>query len=512
MKSLRNSVIVSTIMFLLFTLLYIHQPLLAAAPSSFKDVKSTDWFYKDVMEASRLNLVAGVGNNSYAPTKTVSYAEYITVLMKVLGVDTSEYPSGKHWASRNIEAAIHKGIIDSVIKTKLDSAIPRQDMARFTCKALNIEPINDESIFTDAVNSGDKGYINAAYTEFLLNGLGRNENGLVFGYNQPLSRSQLASVALNIKSYIDNPENYKKERAILRQQTEQNLPWVGGFPGNTCGNLINLGHFAKQGDWIYFRSPDRKLYGLYKMRTDGTQKTRLNDDYPRYINVIGDWVYYISSGAIYKVRTDGTDRTLLYTAENYFVAYLNVVGDWMYFKDTDNSDSDFNVYKLRTDGTDLSVACDDQIWGMYIANGWIYYINWDDSMSSVFKIRTDGTEKTRVFNDYVRSFNVEGNWLYYIDFRRCICKVRLDGTGYTEIYKNRADYINVVGDWIYFGNFMDLYKVRTDGTGLKKLSTDNAEHINVVDDWVYYLVVEKGDFKDYMIRTNGTGRQALTVR
>ena len=63
------------------------------------------------------------------------------------------------------------------------------------------------------------------------------------------------------------------------------------------------------GDWIYYcNSSDG--HKIYKIRTDGTQRTKLNDDYSKDINVVGDWIYYenISDDELYKVRTDGTQR------------------------------------------------------------------------------------------------------------------------------------------------------------------------------------------------------------
>ena len=67
--------------------------------------------------------------------------------------------------------------------------------------------------------------------------------------------------------------------------------------GNTIGNIANFGFVAQQGDWIYFtRQPEfiiepnpEVLSGLYKVRTDGSDLTRL-DDAATFINVVGDWV------------------------------------------------------------------------------------------------------------------------------------------------------------------------------------------------------------------------------
>jgi hypothetical protein len=81
--------------------------------------------------------------------------------------------------------------------------------------------------------------------------------------------------------------------------------------GNTPGNIINGGYAAIQGDWIYYNnaSDDGKLY---KIKTDGSGRQKLNDDVSSYINVIGDWIYYTDDiGNICKIKTDGSERQLV---------------------------------------------------------------------------------------------------------------------------------------------------------------------------------------------------------
>ncbi len=121
--------------------------------------------------------------------------------------------------------------------------------------------------------------------------------------------------------------------------------------GNTGGNIANCGVIAKQGDWIYYCNfnDNRKLY---KIKTDGTEKTKLNDDHSTYINVSGDWVYYTSSssagtygGKIYKIKIDGSGKTKLSDDE---AGYVNVSGDWIYYSNYDDMDK---LYKIKTDGT-----------------------------------------------------------------------------------------------------------------------------------------------------------------
>ena len=201
---------------------------------NFDDVKLTDWFFYDVREARKLGFISGVGNNLYAPNKTITYAEFITILVRVLGVDVSKYEKGKHWASQNIEAAKDLGIIQGFEIINIDAGIPREDMAKFVCRALGLKPVmNDEVIFVDVgknVSVEDRAYVNTAFKEYLIEGIGRSKQGeRLFGYGQTVNRAQLATMALRIKDYKEDKEAYKQERAAVRQQEEliakANLTW-----------------------------------------------------------------------------------------------------------------------------------------------------------------------------------------------------------------------------------------------------------------------------------------------
>lgn len=183
----------------------------------FNDIKPSDWFYNDVREARKLGLVAGTGNNMYTPQKAISYAEYITILARILGIEGKSPVQGKHWASGNIEAAIRLGIIQTDELKNVDAGIPREVMVRY-------QPADgSEVIFEDTriISPDVRAYINAAYKEYLTEGVGRDSQGrLLFGYGQTVDRAQLATMALRIKAYKENKEAYKQERAIARQAAE----------------------------------------------------------------------------------------------------------------------------------------------------------------------------------------------------------------------------------------------------------------------------------------------------
>ena len=101
--------------------------------------------------------------------------------------------------------------------------------------------------------------------------------------------------------------------------------------GNTIGNIRNYGYAAIEGNWIYYLAPneDSSQVGIFKIKTDGTEKTELlmneGDGQTEIvsINAVGDYVYFISISSnegntedtidnkIYRMKTDGSDLEVI---------------------------------------------------------------------------------------------------------------------------------------------------------------------------------------------------------
>ena len=248
---------------------------LATVETGFNDIKPTDWFYNDVIEAQRVGLIAGVGNNMFAPNKTISYAEYITILTRVLGADTSNKGNSNHWAAGNIEAAKKLGIISEGEVTNYDAGIPREVMAVFTCKALGVKPGDgSQIIFEDTRNASPeiRAYINAAYNEYLTEGVGRDASGkLQFGYGQTVTRAQLATMALRIKDYKEDPQMFKHERDSDRKMQEQK--WKEEQEKNKGGNKGG-GQVTEYITWNGYKIPKGSVF--YEMNKDGVLESGLD--------------------------------------------------------------------------------------------------------------------------------------------------------------------------------------------------------------------------------------------
>ncbi|MCL2634661.1 MAG: DUF5050 domain-containing protein [Oscillospiraceae bacterium] len=275
--------------------------------------------------------------------------------------------------------------------------------------------------------------------------------------------------------------------------------------GNLAGNINNGGYAAYKDGWIYYVNSEDNYY-LYKTNDDNTVNERLNSVPSKYINVVGNWVYYTVSWemtphytpepGIYKTRTDGTEQTRL---SNDGANFVTVVGEWIYYVGDDENCK--RMYKMRTDGKKQQLIAETEglfIMNINVSDGWIY---WAEAFSSDgfndpikhYKMRTDGTEKTQIVIDEVHFTIVDDDWIYYTKFgKEGLYKIRTDGTEQTLVANISASYITIDGDWIYFSRWGDkmngqLYKIRTDGTELTLLvDTEMSVGANVAGDWVYY--------------------------
>lgn len=171
---------------------------------------------------------------------------------------------------------------------------------------------------------------------------------------------------------------------------------------NGTGHTLIIEDSASMGlciadGWIYYpvkpslQSLD-EFWTVYKVHTDGSGRTKLNDDKTTNLNVSDGWIYYsifindYGSSGIYRMETNGDNLTKVSDVKP---SNLNVVGDWMYFNVPDDNGS---LYKMRIDGSDYTKLNNDQSESINVLDDWIFYNNWSDN-KNLYRIRTDGSER-----------------------------------------------------------------------------------------------------------------------
>lgn len=111
-----------------------------------------------------------------------------------------------------------------------------------------------------------------------------------------------------------------------------------------------------QGDWIYYRFKEQ----IMKIKIDGTEKTIIGDAESVQTNnhfvIDGDWIYYsnFKDRSMYKIKTDGTENTRL----NSYLSDIIIIDDgWIYYYNYSyysNKDGIIRIplYKIRINGSD----------------------------------------------------------------------------------------------------------------------------------------------------------------
>jgi hypothetical protein len=279
--------------------------------------------------------------------------------------------------------------------------------------------------------------------------------------------------------------------------------------GNSLANIKNGGLVARNEDWIYYSNTSED-WNLYKVKDDGTQKTKLTDYAVIFVNVVDDYIYYsdyvfAETSCILKIKTDGTNQSIITEEPAYGVIVIN---DWIYYANS----YDNLVYKIRTDGSEKVKLLNTRVNGFIVHDGHIYYKDFKDGM--IYKKEIGKETHTALIKKEVKTFVLADNWIYYtsLDNGDNLYKVTINGESDTRLADVKFGYsYNIKDDWIYYSNESDygrLYKINTDGKGNIKLSDDDVSDINIIDEWVYYLNLSEGK-KIYRIRIDGTQRQLV---
>jgi hypothetical protein len=147
------------------------------------------------------------------------------------------------------------------------------------------------------------------------------------------------------------------------------------------------------GEWIYYIGNNDEGGFIYKIDKWGANLTRLSEDSAvSSINVVGDWIYYVNrigDSSIYKMRTDGSQRTKLNISPG---KYLNVADGWIYYTNSDDRD---RIYKMLIDGSKNQRVGKDRAQSIIVDENWIYYKNRDDA-NAIYRISVDGRFRRKV--------------------------------------------------------------------------------------------------------------------
>ncbi|MHA6261042.1 N-acetylmuramoyl-L-alanine amidase [Sporosarcina sp. CAU 1771] len=292
---------------LIFTTIVSLAPVKSYAQTSFKDVKVSDEYFKEVNYIANKDIISGYtekdGTKSYRPEKNITRFQAAKMVVEASG---NQNYNANHITLKNIRPGteeyhyISKAVALGFFKTqsdgslKLNEHIDRAELAYALSKAFNLSTNiteNQPTIFSD-INQGDS-YINGLYYA----GVTRGSNGK-FGKSQLLTRGQFALfVARALDKQFALPVQSTNSNSIAQGKVNEDSLNVRTSPSVSSGNVIgslkkgqNVTVIKDDGDWVEIKHWSRPAFVSKK-----------------YINFLDSDSKPIGSASYFaKIKTDGT--------------------------------------------------------------------------------------------------------------------------------------------------------------------------------------------------------------
>ena len=167
-----------------------------AASVKFTDVPDSHWASSSITEMADKGIMSGIGNNLFAPSNTLTGAEFVTMIVRHFYEDKLG-TEGEKWYSEFMDAAKSANILTGTDVTA-EGTINRYDMAQLMYNVLKAEgisttPLSDTSKVADwsSVPSSYQDAVSVCYNMGMLSGV---DNKGTFNGTGVMDRAQAAVV------------------------------------------------------------------------------------------------------------------------------------------------------------------------------------------------------------------------------------------------------------------------------------------------------------------------------
>ncbi len=255
--------------------------------------------------------------------------------------------------------------------------------------------------------------------------------------------------------------------------------------GNTIGNNGNFGIAVNTGGDIYYSST-----GIWRYNAGG-KDDKISEDEAFYLNYHDGWIYYSNlsdKGKLYRIRTDGSNKSAL---SNMRTESIDIVGDTVYYATTvlggEEETPAIGIYRLGPEGDPTKIISVNAEHISILGDN-IYFVDKGNGYKLCY-VEKDGTGLTAATDEFIHAYDVADDWIYCAG-RESIYKMRKDGSSKTLLSKTGATSILVVGDTVFYNYLSVIEKedgssafmsMQTDGTGAKKLLNSGLLAVNYFD-------------------------------
>ena len=316
----------------------------ASAESRWPDVKTTAWYFDDVMKANDLRLMEGVQTGNFEPGRALTRAEYVAILARMCDAVSNSKNSftdvpAKAWYAKYVGWAVENGIItgfpDNTFRANV--SVTREQMAVMTARYLEMQKVNlpdspdAVSSFTDAgkISSWAVDAVDLMRSTGIING----DNKGAFNPSANAKRCEIAAMAVRIVAAVDEYDRYIMENPI-------DLPIVSGGESDYTIMYLDLDESPIiQSSIQNVRNAIKDSTGVSLKRitaysTSGNFSPRgcqiIIGDYPEYTGVdyqpeLPSREYMIKSVGNNLIVTAKTEAALLYAVDE-LVAMIEEMG------------------------------------------------------------------------------------------------------------------------------------------------------------------------------------------
>ena len=228
-----------------------------AASVKFTDVPDSHWASSSITEMADKGIMSGIGNNLFAPSNTLTGAEFVTMIVRHFYEDKLGAGGEKRY-SEFMAVAEKEGILAGTSITAED-VINRYDMAQLMYNVLKAEGITTSSLSDtskvadwSAVPSTYRDAVSVCYNMGMLSGI---DSKGTFNGTGVMDRAQAAVVMDRLLEVCSGgtPSTPEKPAGSLTL-TNDNILYIKGDGSkyeNGVFHLYNSG-FEGTGGWIYF--------------------------------------------------------------------------------------------------------------------------------------------------------------------------------------------------------------------------------------------------------------------
>ncbi len=189
-----------------------------ASAKTFKDVKISDWHYSVVDELSNKGIISGYEDNTFKPQKSVTYAEFLTLLNNAIGTKQApDYTNPKEWYKPTFDYLKSKGVIQTIQNPNAE--ISRNEMAKYL--SLGLQKLKNQKPNTTAPTTiKDFNVIPAEYKDYVASvvnaGLIKGDENQNFNGSKSLTRAETAVIIKGLGGGTTPAPNKPDEKPVAQ--------------------------------------------------------------------------------------------------------------------------------------------------------------------------------------------------------------------------------------------------------------------------------------------------------